>query len=283
MPVRSTHFDMNGLIFDIKEFSIRDGEGVRTTVFFKGCPLRCAWCHNPEGLSPTPELWADSARCRDCGLCRKPCEHADCQPFGRCLHICPQNLVRQVGKVWTPQELAVRLRRQKPMFDAMGGGVTLSGGEPLLQADFCAALLGELGGDIHKTLETSGYASQRDFDRIIHLCDFVIMDIKLMDDDAHRRRTGVSNAQILSNAKYLMESGVEHLFRTPLIPGITDTEENLQAIAAFIGDEPIELLPYNDLAPAKYAAVGRTFSAELDPTQKRTPDLSLFQNANLRK
>lgn len=274
---------MNGLIFDIKEFSIRDGEGIRTTVFFKGCPLRCAWCHNPEGLSPTPELWADSARCRECGLCRKPCEHEDCKPFGRCLHVCPQDLVRRVGKYYTPQELAARLRRQKPIFDAMGGGVTLSGGEPLLQADFCAELLGELGGDLHKTLETSGYASQRDFERIIHLCDFVIMDIKLMDDTAHRCWTGVSNVQILSNAKLLMESGVKHLFRTPLIPGITDTEENLQAIAAFIGDEPIELLPYNDLAPAKYAAVGRTYGLEIDPARKGTPDLSIFQNATLRK
>jgi pyruvate formate lyase activating enzyme len=169
------------------------------------------------------------------------------------------------------------------MFDAMGGGVTLSGGEPLLQADFCAELLGELGSDLHKTLETSGYASQRDFERIIHLCDFVIMDIKLMDDTAHRRRTGVSNTQILSNARYLMESGVKHLFRTPLIPGITDTEENLQAIAAFIGSEPIELLPYNDLAPAKYAAVGRTYGLEIDPLKKGTPDLSIFQNATLRK
>ena len=274
---------MNGLIFDIKEFSIRDGEGIRTTVFFKGCPLRCAWCHNPEGLSPTPELWADPARCRDCGLCRKPCEHEDCQPFGRCLHICPQDLVRCVGKTYTPHELAARLRRQKPMFDAMGGGVTLSGGEPLLQADFCAELLEKLDGDIHTTIETSGYAPQSDFERIIHLCDFVIMDIKLMDDATHKRWTGVSNAQILSNAKYLMASGVPHIFRTPLIPNITDTEENLRAIAAFIGDEPIELLPYNDLAPAKYASVGRNFTTEIDPTKKGTPDLSIFQNAILRK
>lgn len=274
---------MNGLIFDIKEFSIRDGEGIRTTVFFKGCPLRCAWCHNPEGLSPTPELWADPARCRDCGLCRLPCNHPDCKPFGRCLHVCPQDLVRRVGKTYTPHELAERLRRQKSMFDALGGGVTLSGGEPLLQADFCAALLRELGGDIHTTIETSGYAPPPDFERIIHLCDFVIMDIKLMDDAAHKRWTGVSNEQILSNAKYLMASGVPHIFRTPLIPSITDTEENLRAIAQFIGNEPIELLPYNDLAPAKYAAVGRSFTTEIDPTKKRLPDLSIFQNAILRK
>ena len=168
------------------------------------------------------------------------------------------------------------------MFDAMGGGVTLSGGEPLLQADFCAELLKELGGNIHTTVETSGYASERDFERIIHLCDFVIMDIKLMNDEAHRHYTGVSNAQILSNAKLLMRSGVPHLFRTPLIPSITDTEENLRAIAEFLGDEPIELLPYNDLAPAKYAAVSRTFSSEIDLSKKRTPDLSFFKNATLR-
>ena len=273
---------MKATIFDIKEFAIRDGDGVRTTVFFKGCPLRCAWCHNPEGISPKPELWADPTRCQGCGLCYKPCEHNDCKPFGRCLHVCPQDLIRRVGKTYTPTELSDRLRRQKPMFDAMGGGVTLSGGEPLLQADFCAELLANLRGDIHTTIETSGYAAKNDFARIIHLCNFVIMDIKLMDDEAHRHWTGVSNEQILSNAKLLMESSVPHLFRTPLIPGITDTEENLRAISQFIGDEPIELLPYNDLAPAKYTAVGRTFSKEIDLGKKNTFDLSIFKNAVLR-
>lgn len=274
---------MNGLIFDIKEFAIRDGDGIRTTVFFKGCPLRCAWCHNPEGLSPKPELWVDATRCQKCGLCYNPCEHDDCKSFGRCLHVCPQDLVRCVGKTYTVPELAARLRRQKSMFDAMGGGVTLSGGEPLLQAEFCIELLEELGSEIQITVETSGYAPQADFERVIRLCDFVIMDIKLMDDGAHRQWTGVSNEKILSNAKLLMESGVPHLFRTPLIPGITDTEENLRAISQFIGDEPIELLPYNALAPAKYAAVGRTFSNEIDIGKGNIPDLSIFQNAILKK
>ena len=274
---------MNGLIFDIKEFSIRDGEGIRTTVFLKGCPLRCIWCHNPEGLSPKPELWVDSARCQGCGLCHRPCEHDDCKPYERCLHVCPRDLVRQVGKFYTVAELSQKLRRQKPMFYAMGGGVTLSGGEPLLQADFCEALLKELKGEIHITLETSGYADQTDFLNIIHLCDFVMMDIKLMDDEVHKRYTGVSNAKILSNAKLLMQSGVPHVFRTPLIPGITDTEENLRAISTFINDHPIELLPYNELAPAKYAAVGRTFSNEIDVSKKNIPDLSIFKNAILRK
>ena len=274
---------MNGLIFDIKDFSIRDGEGIRTTVFFKGCPLHCAWCHNPEGLSAKPELYEQTEGCLGCGLCRAPCTHEDCKPFGRCLHICPKNLLRPVGRSFDVYALSKKLLAKKPFFDQTGGGITLSGGEPLLQADFCAELLTNLRGDIHTTIETSGYAPKSDFERIIPLCDFVIMDIKLMDEAEHRRWTGVSNAQILTNAKYLMASGVPHIFRTPLIPNITDTEENLRAIAQFIGNEPIELLPYNDLAPAKYAAVGRSFTTEIDPAKKRTPDLSIFQNAILRK
>ena len=274
---------MKATIFDIKEFSIRDGEGIRTTVFFKGCPLRCIWCHNPEGLSFAPELYEQKEGCLNCGLCRATCSHEDCKPFGRCLHICPKNLVRLVGKHYGVETLAQRLLAKKPFFDQMGGGVTLSGGEPLLQADFCVALLKNLKGKIHTAIETSGYAPQADFVRVIDLCDFVIMDIKLIDDEAHRRYTGVSNAPILSNAKLLMRSGVPHLFRTPLIPGITDTEENLRAIAAFIGDEPIELLPYNELAPAKYTSLHRTFTDEIDPSKKGSPDLSIFQNAILRK
>ena len=274
---------MKATIFDIKEFSVRDGEGIRTTVFFKGCPLRCAWCHNPEGLSALPELYELKEGCLNCGLCRQVCEHPDCQAFGRCLHICPKNLLRAIGKEYEIEELANKLLAQKPFFDAMGGGITLSGGEPLLQAEASAALLKKLKGKLHTTLETSGYAPGADFERVIHLCDFVIMDIKLMDEDAHKRWTGVSNSQILSNAKLLMESGVAHLFRTPLIPGITDTDQNLRAIAEFVGEERIDLLPYNTLAPAKYAAVHRDFCREIDPKNQNQVKLSLFQNAVLKK
>ena len=274
---------MRATVFDIKEFSIRDGEGVRTTVFFKGCPLRCIWCHNPEGLSALPELYELRDGCTECNLCRVPCNHPDCKPYGRCLHICSKNLLRPIGKEYGVGELAQKLLAQKSFFDAMGGGVTLSGGEPLLRADFCVALLQELKGKIHTTIETSGYAPEEDFSRVISLCDFVIMDIKLMDDAVHKQYTGVSNAKILSNAKLLMESGVPHLFRTPLIPGITDTAQNLRAIAAFIGEEKIELLPYNELAPAKYAAVHRTFSNEIDIKNKNEIDLSIFKNAVFKK
>ena len=274
---------MKATIFDIKEFSVRDGEGVRTTVFFKGCPLRCIWCHNPEGLSALPELYELRDGCTECNLCRVPCHHPDCKPYGRCLHICPKNLLRPVGKEYGVEELSQKLLSQKSFFDAMGGGITLSGGEPLLQADFCAALLQKLKGKLHTTIETSGYASEKDFMRVISLCDFVIMDLKLMDDAEHKKYTGVSNVQILANAKRLMESGIPHLFRTPLIPGITDTKENLSLISAFIGGECIELLPYNELAPAKYASVHRTYTDQIDTQMKNEIDLSIFKNAVLRK
>lgn len=274
---------MKATIFDIKEFSIRDGEGVRTTVFFKGCPLRCIWCHNPEGLSPTAELYELREGCASCNLCRMPCNHLDCQPFGRCLHVCPKNLLRPVGKTYEVEELAQKLLAQKNVFEAMGGGITLSGGEPLLQSDFCIALLQKLKGKIHTTIETSGYASSEDFLRVVSLCDFVIMDLKLMDDTEHKKYTGVSNAQILSNARLLMESKIPHLFRTPLIPNVTDTVQNLSAISAFIGNEKIELLPYNELAPAKYAAVHRIYTGKIDSKNKNDIDLSIFQNAILGK
>ena len=272
-----------GNIFDIQRFSVSDGPGIRTTVFFKGCPLRCMWCHNPEGLSASLELFELAEGCLQCNLCRQGCDHPDCQAFDRCLHICPKNLLRTVGKEYEVEELAKKLLAQKSFFDTMGGGVTLSGGEPLMQSKACIALLQELKGKLHTTIETSGYASASDFERVIHLCDFVIMDIKLMDEEAHKHLTGVSNAQILSNAKLLMKSGVSHLFRTPLIPGITDTDENLRAISEFIGEERIELLPYNELAPAKYASVGRVFTKEIDSTQKRPLELSIFKNAILKR
>ena len=274
---------MKATIFDIKEFSVRDGNGIRTTVFFKGCPLRCIWCHNPEGLSPNVELYELRDGCTSCNLCRLPCNHSDCKAFGRCLHVCPKNLLRPVGKEYGVEELAQKLLSQKSFFDAMGGGITLSGGEPLLQADFCVSLLQELKGKLHTTIETSGYASEKDFWRVISFCDFVIMDLKLIDDAAHKKYTGVSNARILANAKRLMESDIPHLFRTPLIPGITDTRENLMAISEFIGNDRIELLPYNELAPAKYAAVHRIYTDKIDASQRNEIDISIFQNAVLKK
>ena len=261
---------MKGLVFDIKEFAIHDGGGIRTTVFLKGCPLRCVWCHNPEGLSAKPELSFKSARCLNCGLCRKGCSHPECQPFGRCLHICPEDLLSLVGEEWESSDLAERMLSYKPVFDSTGGGVTLSGGEPLLQADFCRELLSELRGNVHCAIETSGFADSESFRQVISLCDFVYMDLKLADRDKHKLYTGVDNSQILENLGWLRDSGIPYCIRTPLIPGITDTEENLSRIAALIGDSRWEKLPYNELAPAKYGNLGKEYPGDKYIKRKRT-------------
>ncbi len=250
---------MTGIVFDIKEFAINDGGGIRTTVFLKGCPLRCVWCHNPEGLSPKPEIYIKHTRCLHCGLCKRECTHSECQALGRCLHICPNNLVSVAGKEWESDTLAEKLLKHTEIYTETGGGITLSGGEPLLQAKFTVELLSKLKDKVHTAIETSGYADGETFRRVVDLCDFVYMDLKIFDRDAHKEYTGVDNEKILANAEYLKQSGKPHTFRTPLIPDITDTEENLKAIEAFVGESPWEKLAYNALAAAKYASVGREF------------------------
>ena len=274
---------MKGLIFDIKEFALHDGGGIRDTVFFKGCPLRCVWCHNPEGLSREKELYVRKARCTDCGLCRRPCNHPDCAPFGRCLHICPQNLISVAGEEWESDPLAAHLLRHRSIFEETGGGVTLSGGEPLLQADFCIELLSHLSGKVHVAIETSGYASAENFEKVISKCDFVMMDLKLASTEEHRKFTGVDNAPILANAKRLQESGRKHLFRVPLIPSVTDTEENLRGIAAIAGESSVELLPYNTMAAAKYPNVERVFSLTEGARGHEGDPTVFFANASLRR
>ena len=161
--------------------------------------------------------------------------------------------------------------------------MTLSGGEPLLQADFSLALLNALSGKIHRAVETSGYGASEVFERMIHACDFVFMDLKLYDRAAHRAYTGVSNERILTNARILKESGIPHRFRIPLIPGLTDTEENLRELARVAGDSEVELLSYNRLAPAKYPSVGRVFTDRIRGDQTPEAHLELFSNAILRR
>ena len=186
-----------GMIFDIKEFSLGDGEGIRTTVFMKGCPLSCVWCHNPEGLSAGRELYVKKANCIDCGLCKKPCGHEDCKPFGRCLHICPRDLVSVVGREWEAEELCACLLGQADFLNSVGGGVTFSGGEPLMQSEFVADVLDRLDGKLHRAIETSGYADRSVFENVVSKCDFVYMDIKLADSERHKKYTGAHNKIIL--------------------------------------------------------------------------------------
>ena len=269
-----------GHVFDIKEFSVNDGPGVRTTVFLRGCPLRCIWCHNPEGLDVGRGVLVRQRGCLHCGRCRLPCSHPECAGLGRCLHACPMGLVEELGRVWDAESLAARVMRDADLFESSGGGVTLSGGEPLLQHEFAVALLERL--PVHKAIETSGFASADVFTRVIDRVDYVMMDLKLIDPALHRRYCGVDNEPILRNFELLRQSGKPYLVRVPLIPDITDTDENLRRIAAVVGDSPVELLPYNRMAGAKYPSVGKSFTDLIVREENREIDLNIFQNAPLR-
>lgn len=250
---------MTGTIFDIKEMAVHDGPGIRTTVFFKGCPLSCKWCHNPEGLSFEPQLMYKHARCVGCQSCQKVCEHEECQPFGRCIHACPENCLEITGREVTAKELAAELKESADILGETFGGFTFSGGEPLAQHEFLLALADELR-DYHLCVETSGYADGDIFKTVINTLDFIIMDIKLADNELHKRYTGRGNERILDNFEILRQSGKPFVIRTPLIPSVTDTEANLAAIKGIIGDSPWEKLPYNVMAGAKYNMLGMQYA-----------------------
>ena len=257
-----------GYIFDIKEFSIFDGPGIRQTVFFKGCPLHCNWCHNPEGLNVIPQIMVSPNACKHCGKCLEVCEHKDkCIACGKCVELCPENARRIVGTKYTSDELVEKIKKDSAYYAQYGGGVTFSGGEPLLQYEFLFEVAEKLK-DVHKTIETSAFADEEVFKKAISLFDYIIMDIKIMDDDLHRKYTGVSNSKILNNAKILMNSGKPFRIRIPLIPGVSDTKENIEAVAKFISEDNkktfIELLPYHKTAGAKYDMVGLNYEPIFD-------------------
>lgn len=241
---------MTGIVFDIREMTVHDGEGVRLTVFMKGCPLHCEWCHNPEGLKKEPQILYKKVKCLDCGLCRRACEHEECQPFGRCLHVCPNDCLQLCGEQYTANDLAEKIQSYKKFFDVCGGGVTFSGGEPLLQWDFLSKVLDKIDG-IHTAIETSGYAQETVFQEMLKRLDFVYMDVKFFDNHLHKLYTGVDNTLIKNNFCILQKSGKPYIIRTPLIKGITDNEENLKQIKQFIGNSPWEQLPENALAKSK--------------------------------
>ena len=249
---------MTGMIFHIKEMAVHDGPGMRTTVLFKGCPLRCIWCHNPEGLSFKPQLMYKHIRCINCKNCQRECSHEECRPFGRCIHACPENCLEIAGREVTAKELATELKASAEVLGDSFGGFTFSGGEPLAQPEFLLQLIEELKG-FHLCIETSGFVDSEVFKRVIDKLDLIIMDIKLADSNLHKKYTGVSNELILKNFEILKNSGKPYIIRTPLIPNITDNRKNLDDIKTIIGDSVWEKLPYNIMAGAKYKMLGMEF------------------------
>ncbi len=252
---------MTGRIFDIKEMAVHDGPGIRTTVFFKGCPLRCKWCHNPEGLSYEKQLMYKEKRCLHCNACKQGCNHEKCKPFGRCIYACPENLLSVAGIDISAKVLSEELKKSAEPLGNMFGGFTFSGGEPLIQWEFLLSLCEKLK-DYHLCIETSGYAESDIFKNVIKKLDFIIMDIKLADTDLHKKYTGVGNSQILKNLEILKSSGKSYIIRTPLIPDITDTKENLSAIEKIIGDCTWEHIPYNTMTGAKYKNLELEYNLE---------------------
>lgn len=271
---------MLGTIFDIKEFSVHDGPGVRTTVFLKGCPLRCKWCHNPEGLNKHPQIMVKENRCTHCGKCFNPCPHDICKKYSRCLFACPQGLISITGKEIDSAEVAANVLRGKDFMRMSGGGVTISGGEPLMQAEFATDLLWRMK-DLHRAIQTSGYAADAIFREVIKNTDYIMMDIKLADPEMHKKYTGVDNAAILKNFEILRSSGKKYVIRVPLIPNITDTEENLRAISKIVGDSEVELMPYNIMAGTKYKSVGLEYPLEGHKNENNKVDISIFKRGRM--
>lgn len=280
-----------GMVFNIQRFSVHDGPGIRTTVFLKGCPLRCLWCHNPESAHAGQELGYHKNRCTLCGQCVAACpkgalsirgqqvrrDTALCSSCFACAEACPTEAMELYGKAMTAEEVTEIALRDKRYYDKTGGGVTFSGGEPLSQADFIvetATLLKE--HEISIAVETSLYGSTVALEKVASVTDYFMVDIKAMDDEIHRRAMGCSNRPILENLKRLAVLGADVLIRIPVVPGINDDKHNIERTARFLLEytpyRTIELLPMHKLAAHKYEALGRDYPAQ---------DISLPENERI--
>jgi len=269
------------LVFSIEEFSTFDGPGIRTTVFLKGCLLRCSWCHNPEGQRYDNEIMKAQNGCIGCGACLKA---GGGKLTESSISACPNRLLRMSGTEYTPDALIKKLEKNFDILNLSGGGVTFSGGEPLTHPGFLMTCLDRLKGSVHTAIQTCGYCSREIFEQALSLADYFLYDIKLVDPAMHKRYTGVDNELILSNYDTLCRSGKPFVTRTPLIPGVTDTVENITAIAQLLrnnGISYIELLPYNKVAGGKYTAVGRVYAPDFDETVEVNPRTEIFTEYNI--
>ncbi|QGY46496.1 glycyl-radical enzyme activating protein [Maribellus comscasis] len=275
---------MKGTIFNIEEFAVHDGPGIRKLVFFKGCPLKCTWCHNPEGISFKKELMVSYAACIHCGKCSEVCSNNECIQCGKCVDVCPLRLRKIVGKDYEATHLAEILLKGKEVLIKSGGGITISGGEPLAQPAFLFELIEHLK-PVNIAVETSGYAKTEVFQRMLSKVDMVLMDVKHTNPDIHKKYTGVDNAQILNNLEVLCSSDIDFYIRIPLIPGVNDTMENMEETARLIKDaknlKRVELLPYHQIAGAKYPMLRKQYNPGFDAKRKVNFRKDVFEKYNI--
>jgi len=280
-----------GSIFDIKRYAIHDGPGIRTTAFLKGCSLSCPWCHNPESQNPSPEFLFWEERCVRCKACIEACQEdaisliddrivtdrTGCTACGACVSVCPNRAREIVGRVVTTGEMLNEIEKDVLFYDESGGGITLSGGEPLFQPDFSQALLRECKArEIHTALDTCGDVAEADILAIAKVTDLFLYDLKLIDSEAHKRQTGISNNRILTNLRRLDERGERIWIRIPLIPGINDNPDTIDQLGAFIATlnsvEAVQLLPYHRVGMQKLKRLGRIPAPNLTPPSRETTE-----------
>lgn len=287
--------DNRGLIWDIQRFNIHDGEGIRTLIFLKGCPLSCLWCANPEGQGSEPELQFFSNKCLKCGKCKEVCPHNaikynkkhlpeinrdKCVVCGKCSERCPGSALTVVGKHMTVEEVLKEVRKDFAFYWRSGGGITLTGGEPCFQTEFVSLLLkGIQGLGINTAIETSGYVEWSKLKKVVPFTDTFLYDIKNMDTKRHKEQTGVTNELILSNARKLSErNDTELIFRTPIIPGYNDQDENLVATARFASELGVirwDLLAFHQLGEGKYKELDKDYQLKdvIPPSVERMKEI----------
>lgn len=281
---------IKGYVFDIKKYALHDGPGIRTTVFLKGCPLRCLWCHNPEGQKYGREIMLRPSRCLEgCSRCLEACplnaiskaesipliDTSRCHCCGVCAEVCPSEALEIIGREMTPEEVMAEVMKDLAFYEQSGGGVTFSGGEPLLQPDFLEATLRlAKKNHLHTIVDTSGYASFELFTRLLPLVDLFLYDLKIFDSERHLKYTGQRNELILENLQKLVKLTDKIILRIPIIPSINDDEENLNHLTKFILSLDrimgIELLPYHPLGKDKYVRLGRDYA--LSDLKKPSPE-----------
>ncbi len=269
-------------VFDIKRYSINDGPGIRITIFFKGCPLHCPWCHNPEGISPRQTKMYTLSKCIACRSCIKACKHhalkeekgrgivtdtSKCVSCGECASVCPTNAMEMALKYYSLPQLMEEIEKERPFFESSGGGVTLCGGEPLLQGEKLFPLLEECGKrGIHRAVDTTLFADPQLVMEVARRCDLFLVDLKMMDSAKHREYCGVPNDRILANIRLLAENHIPFIIRIPLIEGINADEKNMRDSADFLkstGARPlVELLPYHDIAKGKHSRLGTMYNPQ---------------------